>query len=139
MASKIIFDTKLMGIMSMFDNITHAALKDCIPFDDQYVFIVDRGQMAKAIGKGGSNIKLLERKLKLKVHVAEYADNACQLTANLMYPAKIKDIKEEDGKIFVQSLDHNSRGIMIGRNANNLRRVEGIVKRYFSIDEIKVK
>jgi len=139
MASKIIFDTKLMGIMSMFDKITHASLKDCIPFDDHYVFIVERGEMAKAIGKGGSNIKLLERKLNLKVKVAEYADNACQLTANLMYPAKIKDIKEEEGKIFVQSLDHASRGIMIGRNASNLRRVEGIVKRYFSIDEIKVK
>lgn len=139
MASKIVFDTQVMGIMSLFDKITHASLKDCIQFEDAFVFIVDKGEIAKAIGKGGANIKLLEKKLGKRVKVAEFADNAMQLTCNLMYPAKIKDCKEEDGVITLESQDHSSRGVMIGRNASTLRRVEGIVKRYYPISEIKVK
>ena len=45
--------------------------------------------------------------------------------------------KEADGIVTIEAQDHSSRGLMIGRNASNLRRVESIVQRYFKVEEIK--
>jgi len=125
--------------MSLFDKITHASLKDCINDEGFVLFIVEPGNMAKAIGKGGANIKRLEQKIGKKVKVAEFNENPLQFAGNLMYPARIKDSDRQGGVLIFEAADSASRGMMIGRNASHLRKTEEIVKRYFDIDEIKVK
>jgi len=139
MAAKIIFDQDVMHMMALFDQVTRAGLRDCIKGEELIIFIVEPGEIAKAIGKGGSNIKLLERKLNKRVKVVEFAEDACKFAANLMYPAQIAGCQYEEKRILMEPADMNSRGIMIGRNASSLRRTEEIVKRYFDIEQIKVR
>jgi len=139
MGSKIVFDLAAMQIMSLFTRITKAKLKDCIVEDGQIMFIVENGEMSKAIGKGGSNVKLLEKKLSKRVKIVQYSSDLCQFVCNLMYPAKVKDCVLTDGIVFLEAEDHPSRGLMIGRSASNLRRCEEIARRYFKLEEIKVK
>ena len=139
MAAKIIFDQDVMDMMALFDQVTRAGLRDCIKGEELIIFIVEPGEIAKAIGKGGSNIKLLERKLNKRVKVVEFAEDACKFAANLMYPAQIAGCQYEEKRILMEPADMNSRGIMIGRNASSLRRTEEIVKRYFDIEQIKVR
>jgi len=126
-------------MMALFDQVTRAGLRDCIKGEELIIFIVEPGEIAKAIGKGGSNIKLLERKLNKRVKVVEFAEDACKFAANLMYPAQIAGCQYEEKRILMEPADMNSRGIMIGRNASSLRRTEEIVKRYFDIEQIKVR
>jgi len=139
MVQKIIFDQKVMAFMKVFDYITHAQLKDCVNEPSYVLFIVDPGQMAKAIGKGGINVKKLEKKLGKKIKIAEFSDNALQFAGNLMFPAKIKDSERDGNTLIFEAENTASRGIMIGRGASHLRKTEEIVKRYFEIDEIKIK
>lgn len=136
--TKIKFDINTMQIMSLFEKMTRANLKDCIISENLIVFIVDENEAAKAIGKKGINVKNLERGLKKKIKIVEFSDDIVRFVQNLAYPAKIERA-EHDGKILtLTAVDMQSRGFLIGRGASILRNYESIVKRYFDIDEIKV-
>lgn len=126
-----------LQFMTLFEQVTHAALKDCIIADDVIVFIVEPGEIAKAIGKGGQNARFLEKKTGKRVRIVEYHNDLLTFINNLAYPVVLKDAREQDGIVVLQA-DMTGRGQLIGRSATNLRLMESIVKRYFPIKEIKI-
>lgn len=136
--NKIRFDIDAMKFLALFESTTHTGVKDCIKKDDRIIFIVNNGEIGKAIGKKGINIKKLEQKLRKKVKIIEYDDDLLIFIQNVFYPNKVKEITEEDGVVTIVPPDSKSRGYFIGRGASTLRAAEEIVKRYFDIKEIKV-
>jgi N utilization substance protein A len=50
-----------MRYMSLFERMTEAVLRDCVERDETVVFVVESGEMGKAIGKGGANIDRVRR------------------------------------------------------------------------------
>ena len=52
-----------MKFMALFEKITRTPLKDCIINETQIIFIISNDNIAKAVGKNGSNVRLLEKKL----------------------------------------------------------------------------
>ena len=135
--NKIKYSQDLMEFMSIFETITGTKLKDCI-MDEYIIFIVQENQIAKAIGRNGSNVRKLQSILKKKIKIAEFNLDPLIFTKNLISPLKAKDIKIEGDVIIIQGEDIKTRGLLIGRNAKNLREYESIVQRYFPIKEIKV-
>ncbi len=136
--SKIVYDEMSMKFMVLFETMTKANLKDCIINDDIIFFIVEENQIGKAIGKQGSNIRNLQKALKRRIKIIEYSNDLIKFINNFIYPIKAKDIKNEDGVIKIMTPDIESRGVLIGKNATNLRSFESVVKRYFPIEEIKI-
>jgi len=135
--NKIKYSQDLMEFMSIFETITGTKLKDCI-MDEYIIFIVQENQIAKAIGRNGNNVRKLQSILKKKIKIAEFNLDPLIFTKNLISPLKAKDIKIEGDVIIIQGEDIKTRGLLIGRNAKNLREYESIVQRYFPIKEIKV-
>ncbi len=135
--NKIKYSQDLMKFMSIFETITHAKLKDCIE-DDFLIFVVQENQIAKSIGKNGNNVKQLQNILKKKIKIVEFNTDVVIFVKNLITPLKAKDIKIDEDVIIIQGEDTKTKGLLIGRNAKNLREYESIVKRYFPIKEIKV-
>ena len=134
---KIKFNANLMKLISIFDSITHVSAKDCID-DNIIIFIVNQGDIGKAIGRGGINIKRLERLFKKKIKIIEFNSDPVLFVKNVVSPLKVSEIKLEGSTIVITSPDSKTRGLLIGRGAVNLRGFENIVKRYFPIDEIKI-
>ena len=126
-----------MKYMSLFESITKAKLKDCIA-NDKLTFIVQEGNAAKAIGKKGVNVRMLENVIKKKIRIIEFNNNVVDFIKNLTYPIDIKDIKQENGIVTITAEDTESRGILIGRDRHNLDMMKSIVKRYFNVADIKV-
>ena len=135
---KIKFDANLMKTLSLFESVTRASVKDCIEQGGRLVFVVNQGDMAKAIGPKGKNIRKLESLLKKKIKIIEYNDDLVEFVKNVVSPIKPADVSEEEGIVVITPADSSSRGLLIGRGAVNLRGFEEIVKRYFDIKEIKV-
>ena len=135
---KITFDTEVLKCMALFENLTHAKLKDCFFDREKLVFLVDEGEMGKALGKNKTNIVKLERILKRKIKIVEFNPNRMQFITNYLAPLKIIDIKEEDDVVTVTGADTKTKGLIIGIKAQNLRNLEKIVSKYFQIEEIKV-
>ena len=137
--TKIVLDVQSMQMMSMFEQATGAHVKDCISGDDQVIFVVHEGEIAKAIGKGGQHVRSLEKKLNKKVKLVEFHTDVLQFVKNLVAPLTLKNAKLLDTRLLMSAKDLKTRGLLIGRGASNLRLFEAIVQRYFPIEELRVE
>lgn len=136
---KIKYDLNLMKFMSFFESLTNTKLKDCfIDNNSLLVFVVEENQIAKAIGKKGVNVRNIKEKLNRKIKIVEFNPNIETFVANIIRPLIGKEIKVEDNVVTIVGPDTKTKGLLIGRNGQNLRNYEEMVKRYFDINEIKV-
>jgi len=136
---KIKYDMQLMKLMDYFVSITGAKLKDCfIDNNDIVFFIVELNDIGRAIGKNGSKARMLEKTLNRKIKIVEFNSDVLQFIKNIAFPLKIKEICSEEGTVMIEAADLKTRGLIIGRAAQNLRNMESMVKRYFEINEIRV-
>lgn len=140
MAERRVFSTELIKFISLFEHVTHVSPKDC--FEDTngiLIFVVPEGRIAKALGKGAVNAKLLEKKLNRKLRVIEYREDVKSFIKSLLFPLKVSDISEIDEGVFqIEPIDHKTRGLIIGRAASNLRNTEKTARRFFDVKELKV-
>jgi len=140
MATKIVYDEDTLKKMGLFESITRAKLKDF--YDDEVqgrlVFIVLPGNLWRALGKGSVNVKKLEKAFGRKIKIVEYNEDLVTFVKNIAHPLKIHDVSEEDGIVTIRHEDMQTKGLLIGKNARNLRNMENNVRRYFEVKEIKV-
>jgi NusA-like KH domain protein len=136
---KIKYDNETIKIMNIFNSVTRTVLKDYfIDNNSLSVFVVKDFELSKAVGIKGANVRKIESRINRKIKIVGFNSEILQFIKNLIYPLKAKDIKKEEKIIIIEPIDLKSRGLLIGKNAQNLRNFEKITKRYFDIDEIKV-
>ncbi|MEM2121468.1 MAG: NusA-like transcription termination signal-binding factor [Candidatus Woesearchaeota archaeon] len=132
------YDISLMNKMILFEKITGVKLKDCIEQEDKIIFIVDLNQLTKAVGPKGSKVKELAKKLNKKIKIVEYNPALLVFIRNLIAPLNVDSVEEKDGVVIISDSDRKVKGLLIGKNAKNLREYEEITKRFFNIKEIRV-
>jgi len=136
---KITFNADIMGLISLFETLTQAQVKDCVMREESLLFIVNENEIGKAVGKKGVNVRRLEDRLRKRIRVVEFNPDVSRFVRNLIMPYQAKSVIVEEGIITIIPDDHKSRGMLIGKNASILRFNESIVKRYFKdINEMKV-
>ena len=135
---KVKFDISLMKLITFFEAITRSRAKDCVETDEKVLFIVEPGQLGKALGKKAVNLGRLETKLKKKVKIAEFNEDRVQFLKNLVWPVEVQEVMIEEDVITLIGKDTKAKGLLIGKNGKNLRYYEDVLKRYFPIQEIKV-
>ncbi|HII71270.1 TPA: NusA-like transcription termination signal-binding factor [Candidatus Woesearchaeota archaeon] len=138
--TKIVYDQDTMQKMTLFEQLTRAKLKDFFddPVQERLVFIVDKGELWKALGKKSVNVPKLMKAFGRKIKIVEFDDDLCQFIKNMAHPLKINDVSEEGGIVTIKHEDLQTKGLLIGRNAKNLRNLEKNVRRFFEVEEIKV-
>lgn len=139
MTLKITYDANMMKFMSLFNTVTKANLKDCFAEEGMLVFVVQPGEMGRAIGKNASNVRRLSEMLKRKIKIVEFNEKLIEFIKNLIHPLKLMDVEENEGTITLTAIDSKTRGMLIGRAAENLRRLENQARRYFDVKEIRVQ
>ena len=136
---KITYDQELMKIISFFESMTGARVKDCFKEgEDLLTFVVEEGEIGKAIGKGGSNIRRVESALNRKIKIVEFNPDLTIFTRNLIMPLRAENIQLKDGVLFIKGGDAKVRGMLIGRDSKNLKSNKEIIKKYFNIEKIRV-
>jgi len=137
--TKITLNSEIIKFIALFEQITRAHVKDCFFSKDKLVFVVQEGEIGKALGKKKFNLHKLEQLLNRKIKIVEFNSHMLQFIVNRMYPLKIEDMTEEEGIVTITGSDMKTKGLMIGARAQNLRNYEETIKRYFpELKEIKV-
>ncbi|MBN1377359.1 NusA-like transcription termination signal-binding factor [Candidatus Woesearchaeota archaeon] len=137
---KLVYDSDMIRVMSMFESITKARLKDFFILDEILYFVIAPGDMGKALGKNKVNVYKLREKLDRKISIIEYNEDIIRFVSNIIYPFRADDIKKENTKIIIYGKDLKNKAKIIGKRASTLRRYEKVVQRYFpEIEEIMVK
>ncbi|MGC9345439.1 MAG: NusA-like transcription termination signal-binding factor [Candidatus Bathyarchaeales archaeon] len=144
MTSGIKFTGTEMRYIALFESITGASVRDCIIDEEQgrVIFVVNKGQIGVAIGKGGRNIRILERMTSKKHEIIEYSEDPVQFIKNALKPAMVKEVRiteRPDGKTMaVVAVHPRDKGVAIGKNGRNAERLRFLAKRYFQIQNVSI-
>jgi len=144
MTEKIKLTSDELRLISLFQSITSASARDCIVDEkmERVIFIVNKGQMGLAIGKGGATIKQLQNVVAKKVELVEYSDDASEFICNTLNSDMINQVKINeriDGtKQAVVIVDAKKKGIVVGREGRNAEKARLLAKRYFQISNVLI-
>ena len=134
--AKITFDATTLKTMALFEEVTGARLKDFVPSD--MIFIIEAGDMGRAIGKNASNVKRVEMLLKRPISLIEFSDNISQFIKNLVHPADVLSVENEEGNITIRPRDARSKGMIFGRDRSKLTLIKEVLKRHFAVKDVRV-
>lgn len=144
MTEKIKLTSDELRLMSLFQNITGAVARDCIVDDrmNRVIFVVNKGQMGLAIGKGGSTIKQLQNVVSKKVELVEYSDDPSAFLSNVLNSDMINEIKINDKfdgtRQAVVVVDPRKKGVVVGKEGRNAEKARLLAKRYFQISTVMI-
>ncbi len=133
-----------MRYISLLQDLTGAVARDCIIDRDnnRLIFIVQPGDAGKAIGRRGANINKLRELLNMEIEVVEYAEKLEDMVKNLFAPArvlKVRLIRRDGRKVVYVTVDPNDKGKAIGRGGRRVAIARLVLKRYFDIDDVKIR
>jgi len=133
-------DQDTLGLSSLMEKIARVRVKDCFKDENSSViyFVVEAGQLGKAVGKGGVNIKKVQDQLGKKIKVVEYRSSVINFIKSFIYPLKVDDIVEENDTIILKDSSKKTKSLLIGREGRNLSIINRAVKRFFNKD-VKVE
>lgn len=130
----------LQAIMLLEQN-TGAHAKDVVLGEDAVIFVVEKGELGKAIGKQGANIARLRRAFGKEVQLVEEASDLKLFLANLFAPAKIMEVKQsvvEEKMHVVVVVEHKDKGLAIGRGGERVKKARLLAKRHFDVEDLKI-
>lgn len=144
MTEKIKLTSDELRLIALFQSITSATARDCIVDDkmERVIFIVNKGQMGLAIGKGGATIRQLQNVVAKKVELVEYSDDPSEFIRNILNSDMINEVKMNervDGtKQAVVIVDARKKGVVVGREGRNAEKARLLAKRYFQISNVLI-
>jgi NusA-like KH domain protein len=137
-AIKTVYDIDMIKIINLFEQVTHARVKEAFYLKEVLTFIIFEGDKFKALGKNLSNLHKIEQMLQKKVKIVEFDSDIAKFIINLIYPYRVESVVLNDKIVTITDSDNKTKGLIIGAKAQNLRMYESVVKKYFDIEEIKV-
>ncbi|MFX1572980.1 MAG: NusA-like transcription termination signal-binding factor [Promethearchaeota archaeon] len=144
-------DRKAMELISLFNNISGAIIKDCLIFKNPessaevIIFLVKSEDVGKAIGKAGEHVKDLKSKLQKKIDVIAFSENLNQFIKNILQTTKnsivvqnieIKESSRNQKKTVIITVRPQDRGKAIGKDGSMIRKIKELVIRYFEVDNV---
>ncbi len=131
-------DNQSIQLLNVFESMTRSSVKDCIIEDNRVIFIVNPGNIYKAVGPKGHNVQRIEHMIKKKVKIVEFDENPVKFIKNYLLPIKISEIESKEDAIYVRAENNSEKGILIGRDKRNLNELKEIVSKYFKVIDIKI-
>jgi N utilization substance protein A len=133
-----------LRLMSLFQSVTSATARDCVVDDkmDRVIFVVNKGQMGLAIGKGGSTIKQLQNVVAKKIELVEFSDDPAEFIRNMLNADMVNDVRISDRidgtKQALVTVDQRKKGAVVGREGRNAEKARLLAKRYFQITNVQI-
>ncbi len=146
MLNKVIFmgvklSSESIRYLTLFESLTGASVKDCLVQDEKVIFVVKKGDMGIAIGKGGINVEKAKELIGKKIEIVEHSDDALEFITNIFKPIKVNvKLIERKGKRIAQvSVSPQYKGLVIGKGGKNINKAKELVKRHHDIEDIIIK
>lgn len=144
MSEKIKLSPDEFRLLSLFQSVTSADARDCILDEkmERVIFVVNKGQMGMAIGKGGSNIKQLQTVINKRIELVEHSDQPAEFVKNIFNSDMIHEVKINDridgSKQALVVVDAKKKGLVVGKDGRNVEKARILAKRYYNITNVLV-
>ena len=130
-----------MRCIALFEGLTGARVQDCVIDEDgnKLTFVVRKGDIGLAVGKGGNKIRRVRRVMGKSIEVIEHSTDPIEFVRNALMPARVKgvNIVERDGKkIAMVNVEERDRGVAVGRRGKKIKCAKKLVFRHHGIRDI---
>lgn len=132
---KVTFDTEAIKIISLFQSVTGANVKDCAETEDEMFFVVGEGEYGLAVGKDGSKIKHAENIFKKSIKIFEYSPDLEQFIKNLIPEHQSISIKDRSVRVKIKP---GERAKVIGKGGARVKVIATFLARLHEIADFKV-
>ncbi len=135
------FDNETLGYIRLFEARTGAQVKDCLEAEEKLVFLVQPGEIPKAVGPNGVLVERLKGMLKREIQVVEYSDDPATLARNIFYfysPIKVELTPKGKGRHATVSVDPAWKARAIGKAGRNLKIARAVLLRHTDIVSVSV-
>jgi N utilization substance protein A len=129
---------ELIQYINLFEKITRTKVKNCFFHKEKLVFIVANGQGRKAVGKKAFNVQKITKLINKKIKIVEYNVDPVKFINSFVSPIDVENVEFIDNVINLRVKTAKDKGLLIGRNGQNLENIKKIMDYYFKIKEIKV-
>jgi len=136
------FDTETIRLITLFENLTNAPVKDCLvnTSTNTVYFIIEEGKVGVAIGKNGNNVRNAEKVIGKNIKLFESSDDVCIFVKNLIPQANDVRVMNECEKTLIEvKIDKKNRALVIGRDRKNIKLFKELLRRNHSVDDLIVK
>jgi len=129
--------------MAMYEKISGASVIDCVLPEkaNRVVFVVRRGDISMAIGKGGMNVKKARSRFGRDIEIIEYNEDPKEFITKLASPARIQGVRIVEGsgkKTAYVNVHPQDRGIAIGKEGNTINKIKELSRRHHKIDNVVI-
>ena len=137
-------DLEELRYMSLLQDLTGAMVYRAIVDSDgnRIFYLVDKGDMGKAIGKDGRVAKTLSKILNKEVEIIEYAQDLETMVRNL-FPGvtilRVDVVDKKDGKIVYVKVRDDEKGKAIGRDGRMVKRARVVLNKLFNVDKVVIR
>ena len=139
---EIRLDADSLRLITLFENHTGARVRDCFEEEDRLTYVVEEGDVGKAVGKQGANLKQLRDILKKDIEVVGWAPDREKFLANIFHRYSVEGITVEDrrdGSVKARvKVAPNEKGRAIGREGRNIKLARALAKRHYNVDDVVV-
>ncbi len=143
-------DRESMELISLFNNISGAIIKDCLVFkspensSEVIIFLVKKQDVGKAIGKAGEHVKDLMAKLQKKIDVIPFSADLNEFIQFILNTTKnsikVQSIEVKESKIgkktIIISVRPQDRGKAIGKDGSMIKKIKVLVLRHFEVNNV---
>ena len=132
-----------MRYIALFEGLTGARVQDCVIDEGgkKLTFVVRKGDIGLAVGKGGNKIRRVKRVVGKSIDVVEHSTDPIEFVRNVFMPARVKgvNIVERDGKkIAMVNVEERERGVAVGRRGKKVEIAKKLVFRHHGIQDISL-
>ncbi|MBS3166168.1 NusA-like transcription termination signal-binding factor [Candidatus Woesearchaeota archaeon] len=133
---RVKLDQETLGLSSLMERVTQTRVKDCFQDVDTIYFVVAPGDLGKAIGKGGVNVKRVQNELGKRIKVIEYSDDLARFIRNIIYPLSIEKITIQENKVLLEDQSKKAKSLLIGREGKHLELINRAIQRFFNVEVV---
>ena len=126
--------------LTLFEDETGATAHDCVLVDDRVVVLVAAGEMGRAIGPDGQNVRAVEEKVNRPIQLVEDADTPEAFVASALAPAAVRHvtISEQNDRVAYVEVPEDDRGVAIGKDGRTIETARVLARRHHDVDDIQL-
>jgi len=138
----VTFDTETIRLITLFENVTGAPVKDCVVDEETNTiyFIVGEGKAGIAIGKNGSSVKNAEKLMGKNIKLFEFSNDCNVFIKELVPQANEVRIINNEQKICVEiKIGKKDKAVVIGKGGRNIKIFRELLQRNYNVNDVVVK
>lgn len=140
---EIVLDQDTLRLIVMFEGMTGARVKDCLDQDGRQVFVVEEGDLGKAIGRQAQNLKRLRDTLGREVEIVGFASDRAQFVKNLFHRFQLDEVnfdERSDGTVSARvKVKPEDKGKAIGKQGRNVALARLLAQRHHQLADVQVE